>query len=1247
MKRFLSSLVIFILLLFVFVNNVKADLSCSGPNRITATETTMADPASFSAYMPLCQMTYSHNEPITSGPGVEGVSNSSLKDVARTGEAWTTAYQRSVDGKAVFPVSVQVCNDPKATLSATMQCSYIETWPPVYDYCIEYEDYTYTYLDQSCFKSCQADNENNSGYVLLPQNGLIENPNVEGMRAILRNCDVECTKEAVGSRCKTKVDAWCGGTASGGALADWFGDGVKICGRTSKTTVTKNNLSLDTKGFTVGEARTECQKKVQRDCACFPGTTTYTFDCPVYVCNKVNTLVDLCTPSFKDQKGNSLYCVNPGQPFSPTVSQTEAYQKDKDFNVRDCESSYSTVDCGYANILIEGQKYNISDKAVELALRLWGVHTQQAGFDRTGVSNRINSSCSKSAFFMRGDSNEVVNPYVKTYNEFRRELLSKVRSRGTIDPVADVSLLNISCDSDKLGVACGGSAEYKQALALLANTILGNSEMQDHLSDLFKGEINESINNVNLITDETGDQYVEIHFEEIRKIIQDKNVKINCKNLAKMVQENKITSKQKDQIEPYCKVEVAFVDGNGKELGRLGGGTPDYCYKDYCRIKVAKFAMCDIENEEVTPISIKTTTSKPYSEDSVNKYVSCANPYENQLLFGFDKDLQESLPKNSANLVENPEKVSETYVISNYRCAGKCDDYSLRGEVKENCSDDLSNMGKTFNSSIKDPSLKCIVNMGRPEYKNMYDYSEYFGVNTNLCRIYCSDEVNFKIADKTEAISGRYFYYDVESNADPNKNIRHMFTNIVEEKRSCVSEIYYSNDFAESINWKKIYGLGTGGDGITDSEINGIRNWTNLFHVLVKKALREGGREENVNKILYDLMNCNLYSEEEILASGVKKPQNYQYGSVREKILDRFSERNKYGLAADDSCVVNRNKNECVKMNNINYDFGAPTNGKTVVMNSVASVSDTFNNMTYCSGSGCFAYDPDHPEKEFDYPTNTRRNESEINITSTNGTFMNLYGNNTIKIPTNDYVMFEIKTNVSFYNVSKFETKPSGEVIRSGSNNSRDQYMKLPSYAFPVDKDAYNLSTCVSKNFLDSNVHRCTINHSFDKVKTFFRRNPDDEFSNKVRLTNKFSCYVDVKKPGTIEENDETTFRDGTIFRNVDVSNLFPSSSDGYTTRSNSNWATSNGRQATSQITSSAENLKTSDEYLDYSITLSPTQIRNIKEYNKENEGYINEPELSCKIVNDTYQRCTSPFMNELRNSTEYGTIDLEHSGNN
>ena len=247
MKRFLSSLVIFILLLFVFVNNVKADLSCSGPNRITATETTMADPASFSAYMPLCQMTYSHNEPITSGPGVEGVSNSSLKDVARTGEAWTTAYQRSVDGKAVFPVSVQVCNDPKATLSATMQCSYIETWPPVYDYCIEYEDYTYTYLDQSCFKSCQADNENNSGYVLLPQNGLIENPNVEGMRAILRNCDVECTKEAVGSRCKTKVDAWCGGTASGGALADWFGDGVKICGRTSKTTVTKNNLSLDTK----------------------------------------------------------------------------------------------------------------------------------------------------------------------------------------------------------------------------------------------------------------------------------------------------------------------------------------------------------------------------------------------------------------------------------------------------------------------------------------------------------------------------------------------------------------------------------------------------------------------------------------------------------------------------------------------------------------------------------------------------------------------------------------------------------------------------------------------------------------------------------------------------------------------------------------------------------------------------------------------------------------------------------------
>ena len=58
MKRFLSSLVIFILLLFVFVNNVKADLSCSGSNRITARETSMADPAKFNAYMPLCIMNH-------------------------------------------------------------------------------------------------------------------------------------------------------------------------------------------------------------------------------------------------------------------------------------------------------------------------------------------------------------------------------------------------------------------------------------------------------------------------------------------------------------------------------------------------------------------------------------------------------------------------------------------------------------------------------------------------------------------------------------------------------------------------------------------------------------------------------------------------------------------------------------------------------------------------------------------------------------------------------------------------------------------------------------------------------------------------------------------------------------------------------------------------------------------------------------------------------------------------------------
>ena len=1244
MKRcFLKILIsIFLVLIFTYKVDAGVGVSCSGPGVVTITETSMASPAEFSAKMPYCASKKQiGTKPLTVGPGV-GVPEGETQDfgdlnwVKGMGEFYDWVNSNTDDNKGTVPVYTPLCNDPKSRIKGSLVCTTKKDVPARKESCYYNHEKEYECVDPVCEKKC----EQTLGGLSTMSNNLIENPNVEKMRAINNNCL---------KKCKTT----CSKTVCDGD--EWFCDeGEKrVSGDYHYCHIEGTYLYTETfvlsvkNGINVGLAQRECEDYIENEsCTCNKADVVYSYECPIYQCNRGDSIFSLCTPSFTSSDNNKVYCVNAGQPFSSSYSTTASYIKDSDFNARKCESSHSTIDCGYANILIEGNLYGLSNKTIELALRLWAVHNQQRGYDYVGISNRTGDSCQNYTMFMKESRSSVVNPYVRTYQEFRRSLFENARSyidsHGYIDPsqASDYGQFGISCDSSNLGVACGTTNQYKQAFALLANTIFGNSKMQEHLSNIFKGEINEEISNVNLITDENGNQQVEVHFEELKTITKDINVKINCNELDKMVKENKITEAQKNQISPYCKINVKFIDGNGRVIGRLGGGTPDYCYKDYCRVVVEKFAMCDIENEEVTPIQIAINHAKPLSGDSVVKYISCSNARENQYLFGFDTNLVNQVNKG-VTPTANSETVTEKYIVSNYRCAGRCDDYSLRGEVKNKCDDNNENYGGTFNSSIKDPSLKCIVNMGRPEYKSMYDYSEYFGVNTHICRIYCSDEVNIYIADKTKATSGKYFYYDIESTVNSNnKNIQYLFTDIVEEKRTCVSDINYSHTFLDGFNWKDAYGFGTYDDGITTSEINNITNWQTLFPVMVKKALSQGGTEENVNQLLYDLMNCNLYSEEEIKATGVKIAHNKEYSNARSRILELFSEDNKYGLGLDSSCVVNHNTNECVKMSNVNYDFGANNDGKsTISMKSVASVENTFDNMVYCSGVGCFAYDPDNKEAEFDYPTNTVSSTNpNFQIKSTDGRTMNFFGKTKITIPTNDYVMFDIKTNVAFYNASRYDVRPDGKTVLSGSGGN-EKYLSLSPYIYTIDKEAYNNKNCVSKNFLDG-YKRCNVNHVFEEIKTFFRNNSGDEFSKAVESEEKFSCYVDVAPPQTtLASSNHNNLRESTIFRNVMVSNMFPSSNDGYTSNIDSNWATDNGHNATDQITYTAEDLITTDSYLDYRIVISPTQIKNIKEYNKQNDLYLNEEEVKCTIVDDTYQNCQSPFINELRNSTEYGII--------
>ena len=109
--------------------------------------------------------------------------------------------------------------------------------------------------------------------------------------------------------------------------------------------------------------------------------------------------------------------------------------------------------------------------------------------------------------------------------------------------------------------------------------------------------------------------------------------------------------------------------------------------------------------------------------------------------------------------------------------------------------------GETYTNYVRDPSLKCIVNMGETS-KAQYDYSDHFGVNSNLCRIYCSDEVDFILANKINATAGETFSYDIELAAykSDTRSTNNLLSSVIKRfLKKC--DLDYSSDVLNNIKF--------------------------------------------------------------------------------------------------------------------------------------------------------------------------------------------------------------------------------------------------------------------------------------------------------------------------------------------------------------------------------------------------------------------------------------------------------------
>ena len=1219
MKKTLK-LFITLFLIFIFTNNVNASLVCNPDDEeVTITEIGITD-AGFDALLPVCKWVRS------TGYKVENGSYSSYQ------EAWDSGYEteltqvETIDAKDIMNVEVPKCSDPDRYVSATVTCTKTTT-----------AAYHYYYTTNTCPSKSES----------------------------------ECTGSCSWVEDETTGEGSCTGSNSNKVEYYECPEGYTPTGHVASGTTCSYS-----KTYTYARVGADDDIISQsREDFGTAGTceASYVLNCPLYRCERIYKNIEACTPDFEID-GQPAYCVNPSQKFNGGVDN---YQLDPTFNVFDCANSYSTVDCGYANILIEGAYYETSDDAINSALRLWSIHSGQAGDEKTGIANVSGANCNNITYYTTDESGNYVNVYKQTYKyimEVAKERFHDVARRYEHIPPEESctsksgklegnTFEKIAClTTDQLrnqnnpsirtmrGVMCGDDSDYRQAFELFFNTVIGNKCMKNHLSQLYGGgngskptgaALQSEFSMEEITSDTITESWVEVSFEHEAFWNEIKDEEVGCSDTklnelrAKLIREGKTASEADAviaQIKPYCKVKVQIVDEDGKVL--VTEQEMEKCIKGAgCRTTKFRFAICDITESSGKDVEIKVTYERTRSSYSVRKYNSCANGSIYQTLFAFFKDKSDD---DDGSHTGDPVKVDEqrtetTFSVTNYKCSGGCENTNLRITGNDKCANDQSNYNGVYGATVKDPSLKCIVNLKDVSAKTRYDYSTYFGVNTNFCRVYCSDEVEYTLADKVKAISGKTFMYDIEFPAKRTNELNYKLTSVVAEKRNCVSEIYY-NHLGNLDTIREAYAL----TNDEFSELKRTKTFVGLFNILKAKASREGNRNDNLNQIIYDIYSCNLYNKDKIKEAGVEIPRNYEETLVS-KVNKIYGRNNNYGLGSDRQ----GNKTSATSTDAIKYGFGAiikdatSTNNRVNNINAASTFTGKLSSISYCkdeTGNLCYGYDPNNDEASYNYPTNRP---------GTLKTFT-LHGNKNIKVPTNDYARFTVTAEINYYNNTKFQADMgTGKVVRGNSDN---KLLTLSSYSYPIDKNAYNLDVC--RTSLSGGLyHRCMVTQTINPL-TFFR----NDTANKLTINddNIFKCYVDVQKPNCEDPTKESCEdRSAALYRNVDPGNMFPSGN----MREGSNWATENGIRAKEAIETSAGELKVDEQYLDASITLTPNQINNIKDYNSKNGGYSDELIYNCEKdpVDGIYYNCNSYFLDVLRgnasqySSGTYGNINTDN----
>lgn len=262
---------------------------------------------------------------------------------------------------------------------------------------------------------------------------------------------------------------------------------------------------------------------------------------------------------------------------------------------------------------------------------------------------------------------------------------------------------------------------------------------------------------------------------------------------------------------------------------------------------------------------------------------------------------------------------------------------------------------------------------------------------------------------------------------------------------------------------------------------------------------------------------------------------------------------------------------------------------------------------------------------------------------------------NNRKVPVNNYASFVMVTETGYYHTQNYVSSNYDGTISIRTEDN------LPSGVAANNKfvglDTQSLPLHLNKPTGDYNIE-----FKFNNVKTGYIRSNyfvdwDYELMQfKLHEDEKpksftYSCVYDLTSVTSCTPGDPTCTNGGGIkpgYRNVNPDDIFESRSGENALPEN--WRTENGQAAYDKITKSSENLFEPENdgdneysYLEYSYTLDPVGIENIREYNRSIEtlngsgltatrGYLNNTLENCDYDENEkiFYNCNSTFLGEV-----------------